>query len=551
MKPTPPHGPRVILIGPPGAGKSTIGEILAQNLGQPWRDTDHDIELTTKKSIPEIFKQHGEATFREIEQQVVQRAIVEHPGVLTLGGGAILSHKTQNQLNTYSNNGGTIVYIELSEKAAEKRLNTDHNRPLLNGENPVKRWKTLVNQRRGTYEKLATLKVQSDCNPPIEVAHQIQQHLLNKGKAMTTTRIAVNAEHTYEVIIGKHLLSEIPKSLGDKAQRVLIIHPGALENTATKVKEELEKQGYDPYVAVIPEAEEAKKIEVVAFAWKILGQSGFTRSDAIIAIGGGATTDVAGFIAATWLRGISVIQVPTTLLAMVDAAVGGKTGINTNEGKNLVGAFHSPKAVICDLAALQTLPTYDFIAGLAEIIKTGFIADPVIIDLIEHNANDLRHWPQIVDDHMWKVIREIVERAISVKAKVVSSDLKEAGLREILNYGHTFGHAIEKIEKYTWRHGAAVAVGMMYAAELARLAGKIDDELVEKHRTLLQSVGLPTTYKKGRWEQLHDAMKIDKKTRGNLLRFVILDPTSNLPIRLEGPDPALLVAAYESISEEA
>lgn len=365
----------------------------------------------------------------------------------------------------------------------------------------------------------------------------------------SNTRITVTAERTYDVVIGRHLLGELPELVGSAVRKILIVHPEALEATATGVREDLMEQGYEVLLAVIPDAEEAKNVEVISFAWQILGQADFTRSDAIVSIGGGSTTDVAGFIAATWLRGIKVVHISTTLLGMVDAAVGGKTGINTAEGKNLVGAFHSPSGVLCDLAALESLPKWDFVAGLAEVIKTGFIADPVILDLVEANAQALQNWPESAPE-LWDVVQELVERSIAVKGRVVSQDLKESDLREILNYGHTFAHAIELVERYGWRHGAAVSVGMIYAAELARLAGKLDEAVVERMRSILSSVGLPVTYRGDRWEQLLTAMRRDKKTRGDMLRFVILEGVGK-PVRLEGPDPMLLVAAYAEVSAAA
>jgi 3-dehydroquinate synthase len=361
-------------------------------------------------------------------------------------------------------------------------------------------------------------------------------------------RVTVTAERTYDVVIGHNLLGELPDLLGDKVKKILVMHPEALDASAQVVREDLIEQGYEVLLAVIPDAEEAKNIQVAAFAWQILGQSDFTRSDAIVSLGGGATTDLAGFVAATWLRGIKVIHIPTTLLAMVDAAVGGKTGINTAEGKNLVGAFHSPSGVLCDLAALETLPKWDFIAGLAEVIKTGFIADPVILDVVEAHSEQLLQWPNSAPQ-LWDVVRELVERSVAVKARVVSADLREADLREILNYGHTFGHAVELQERYAWRHGAAVSVGMMFVAELARLSGKLDDETVERTRSILNSVGLPTTYRGDKWDELLSAMRRDKKSRGDLLRFVILEGIGK-PVRLEGPDPMLLISAYAEISTE-
>ena len=282
---------------------------------------------------------------------------------------------------------------------------------------------------------------------------------------------------------------------------------------------------------------------MAAFLWGVLGQLDFTRTAQVRWLGGRARPYLGCSGAATWLRGIRVVHVPTTLLAMVDAAVGGKTGINTAEGKNLVGAFHPPAGVLCDLAALESLGRWDFVAGLAEVVKTGFIADERILDLVEAHADALAAWgTRPTADETWAVVAELVERSVAVKARVVGEDLKEAGLREILNYGHTLGHAVELTERYQWRHGAAVSVGMVFAAELSRLAGKLDDAVVDRHRAILGSLGLPLTYRGDRWEQLLSAMRRDKKSRGDLLRFVVLDDVARPP-RLEGPDPPLLAAA--------
>jgi 3-dehydroquinate synthase len=359
------------------------------------------------------------------------------------------------------------------------------------------------------------------------------------------TRITVGGTAPYDVVVGFGLLAELPLMLGDGPRRVAVVHPRALRATAEAIREDLADLGYEALVAEVPDGEEAKSLQVAGFLWSVLGQAGFTRSDAIVSVGGGATTDVAGFVAATWLRGVRVVHLPTTLLGMVDAAVGGKTGINTAEGKNLVGAFHPPTGVLCDLAALETLPANDYVSGLAEVIKCGFIADPVILDLVEKDPAAAATWDG-------PVTRELVERAIQVKADVVSGDLRETASsgvsREVLNYGHTLGHAIEKVERYSWRHGAAISIGMVYVAELARLAGRLPESDVDRHRRVLESVGLPTRYRADRWPALLDAMRIDKKARGDRLRFVVLDAIAR-PTVLDGPDPSLLVAAYAEVSE--
>lgn len=344
----------------------------------------------------------------------------------------------------------------------------------------------------------------------------------------------------YDVVVGRGLLPELPALLGERVRRVLVIHPRALRLTGDTVRDELAAAGFTALTAEIPDAEEGKHIQVAAFCWQVLGQNDFTRSDAIVAVGGGAVTDLAGFVAATWLRGVKVIHMPTSLLGMVDASVGGKTGINTAEGKNLVGAFHPPAAVLADLDTLATLPPNELISGMAEVVKCGFIADPAILDLIEAQ-------PEAVKDAGSDAVRELIERAIAVKAKVVSEDLKESGLREILNYGHTLGHAIELVERYSWRHGAAVSVGMMFAAELARSVGRLTDADADRHRTILEGLGLPTSYRRDRWQGLLDGMRRDKKSRGDLLRFVVLDGIAK-PGILDVPDTSLLFAAYQEIA---
>src|ERR1700753_3300842 len=351
-----------------------------------------------------------------------------------------------------------------------------------------------------------------------------------------TVQVAVDPP--YPVVIGTGLLGNLGELLAGR-HRVAILHQPVLTETAEVIRNHLADQGIDAHRIEIPDAEAGKDLPVVGFIWDVLGRIGIGRKDAVVSLGGGAATDVAGFAAATWLRGVSIVHVPTTLLAMVDAAVGGKTGINTEAGKNLVGAFHQPLAVVADLVTLETLPHNEIVAGMAEVIKAGFIADPVILDLIEAD-------PQAALDPKGDVLRELIVRAIKVKAEVVAVDEKESELREILNYGHTLAHAIERRERYQWRHGAAVSVGLGVAAELARLAGRLDDATAQRHRSILTSLGLPTSYDADALPQLLESMAGDKKTLSGVRRFVVLD---GLPKRgrLEGPDPALLAAAYAEV----
>ena len=354
--------------------------------------------------------------------------------------------------------------------------------------------------------------------------------------------IQVTAEHVYQVFVGRDILSEVANHI-DGATRVAVIHPQSMQAAAGQLRQSL--SNVESISIEVPDAENAKTAAVLEFCWMALGRAGFTRNDLIISLGGGATTDLAGFVAATWLRGIRVVHVPTTLLAMVDAAVGGKTGINTSEGKNLVGAIYSPAAVICDMNFLDSQSHDDYIGGLAEVIKCGFIRDETILNLIESDMLGAQ-------SPGWDHAPEVIARAIQVKADVVGGDLREtlgtSTGREILNYGHTFGHAVERIENYTWRHGNAVSVGMMFVAHLSHLAGRLDEDTVNRHQAILSEVGLPVTYNRATFGQLHDAMRIDKKSRGSKLRFIVLEQVGK-PAILEAPDAALLIAAHGKLGQ--
>jgi len=360
------------------------------------------------------------------------------------------------------------------------------------------------------------------------------------------TRIAVLAEQPYDVTIGHGLQGELPGLLGADVRQVAVVHPPTLIDEAARVVTALRTAGYVVTLIDVPDAEAAKTAEVAARCWSVLGAEGFTRSDAVIGLGGGSTTDLAGFVAATWLRGVKLVTIPTSLLAMVDAAVGGKTGINTLEGKNLVGAFYEPLGVLCDLDLLRGLPTEDLTAGFGEIVKAGFIRDPEILGLVERDRAG-------ATDPKSPVLRELVERAIQVKADVVTADLRETTStgrqvgRELLNYGHTLGHAIERREHYRWRHGDAVSVGMVFAAELARQAGLLDRETAERHVAILGAVGLPTAYDAGAFDDLLVTMGLDKKTRGSTLRFVVLNGLASAEI-LAGPPEDLLRSAYAAVA---
>lgn len=348
-------------------------------------------------------------------------------------------------------------------------------------------------------------------------------------------------EQPYDVVIGRGLRDELCRVLTG-TRTVALIHQPTVADTAEALRSALAEAGVDAHRVELPDAEDAKTLSVVGFCYRVFGEIGMNRSDVVVGLGGGAATDLAGFVAATWMRGVRVVQVPTTLLGMVDAAVGGKTGINTETGKNLVGAFHEPAAVLADLATLDTLPPDELVAGMAEVVKAGFIADPAILDLIEAD-------PAAAVDPRGPVLAELVRRAIAVKAEVVAADLRESHLREILNYGHTLAHAIERHEGYRWRHGAAVSVGLVFAAELARHAGRLDGPTADRHRAVLTALGLPVRYRAGALPELVDAMRMDKKARAGTLRFVVLDGLAK-PGRLDDPAPELLAAAYAGVAAD-
>src|SRR3954453_20679234 len=357
------------------------------------------------------------------------------------------------------------------------------------------------------------------------------------GTSMTT--ISVGGAAPYDVLIGPGASSHVATALPD-ATSVAVVHDERLGRLAEPVANAVEAAGLRVEILSVPSGEQSKTLDVVARLWDRFAAAKLARTDAVVAIGGGATTDVVGFAAATWLRGVRVVHVPTTLLAMVDAAVGGKTGINTAAGKNLAGAFHPPAAVLVDLDLLAGLPHREWVNGMAEVVKAGFIADAAILDLISADPSGAAR-PD------GPSTRALVERSIAMKANVVSADLKEAGPREMLNYGHTLGHAIERHQSYAVPHGHAVSIGMVFAAELSRAAGRLDDATARRHREVLGELGLPTTYYRSAWSGLLETMRVDKKARGGTLRFVVLDGVGK-PAILTAPDEDLLVTAYREVS---
>jgi 3-dehydroquinate synthase len=347
--------------------------------------------------------------------------------------------------------------------------------------------------------------------------------------------IDIKSERQYQVRIGADFRDEI-KDVAKGRERIAFIFSEKMKDQLKN----LEVGDAEPFYFAVPDSEIAKSTKTLLQLWDWLGAAGFTRSDLVVGVGGGAITDLSGFAAASWLRGIDWVAIPTTVAGMVDAAVGGKTGINSEYGKNLIGAFHSPQRVIVDLQWLETLSDRDFSAGLAEVVKCGFIRDAKILDILKGKS-----LAEIREDK--SLTTELIERSIRVKGDVVSGDYKESFDREILNYGHTFGHAVELDSKYSLRHGECVSIGMIYVAELAYSLDLISESTLLLHRELLESLDLPTTYSGTSWSALLANMKLDKKSRGNTLRFVLLGEIGQTQ-RVEGPDEGALIAAYEKVS---
>lgn len=557
---TQPGRPRVVLVGPPGAGKSTVGRALSEALRCGVVDSDTLLEQDNDMSCGDLFTALGEPEFRRREEAYVARALGTD-GVVSLGGGAVLSEATRALLADH-----TVVYLRVSAEEGTRRTAGEATRPVLaaaDGEDPAARYREILAQREDLYREVASTIVEADGRAPRHTVAEVISFLGVHDEAGAggdargthgARRVHVATDHPYDVVIGHGLTGEVAAVLSDAApgaRRVVILHQPPLAELAGRVAHRVRGAGLEAVLHETPDAEAAKTAAGAAECWDVCAEAGLTRQDVIIGVGGGATTDLAGFIAATWMRGIRVVQYPTTLLAMVDAAVGGKTGINTPAGKNLVGAFHEPAAVLVDLDVLETLPHPEIVAGSAEIIKAGFIRDPRILETYEADP------AAACDPH--GTLPELIEAAVTVKADVVGQDLRESSLREILNYGHTYGHAVEQHENYRWRHGNAVAVGMVFEAELAHAAGLLSADGVAQHRRILRSVGLPVSYDGGTLDELLEVMGRDKKNRDGSLRIVVVSDRGDgggstgggyTPERLVDPDHADLVTAYEKTSRE-
>lgn len=536
------RGPRAVIIGMPGAGKTRIGREAARMLEIPFEDSDRRIEKRVGMSITRYFRDYGEHRFRDVEADVIADLLTQSSGILSLGGGAPMTDSTRARLREYVGHGGRIVYLRADPQEAMERAVQSGGRPMLAGD-ARRRWTELFEQRDPVFSRIATCDMRTRSMSPTAAARRMI--------AMVNERVVhvpVEAGSDYDVRIGVGVMDQLPAMMGAGPVRVAIVHTASVQRYSDRARALLRKDGREVTEIVIPDAEAGKTVQVADGVWHRLADGGFTRSDAIVGIGGGAATDLAGFAAATWMRGIRYVNCPTSLLAMVDASTGGKNGVNIPEGKNLVGSFFTPAGVLADTGALASLPADIFIEGLGEVAKSGFIMDDEILRILSENARALRAFDggSFTGSDLEPVVTELIERTVRVKVHHVASDLRESGLREYLNYGHTLGHAIEQSEHFRWRHGNAVAVGCVFAAELSRILGHLSDHDVEEHRRLLSSLGLPTSWSGGGWDDVLGLMHRDKKARGNTLRFVILDSMGH-PRHLDDPPIEAVHEAFDRI----
>lgn len=518
----------IVLVGFMGAGKTTVGRLLAAHRGSAFVDTDDLIAARAGASIEDIFATAGEGAFRELEREVVAEVLAGPDAVVALGGGALGDPATCAALEWT-----TVVHLSVSFAEAMRRVAGGSGRPLLAGDP-----KELFEERRVTYERVGTVRVDTDGKTPEEVAAEIARAAgIDLGDEDAPQRIPVPlGARSYEVIVGRGLLTRVAgfvPPLPDAAKAMVVSHT-SLEPIASEVASSLEARGLAVATEHVPEGEASKDLDQAAALYRALAAHGMHRDDLVVGVGGGVVTDLAGFVASTYHRGVPVVFVPTTLVGQVDAAIGGKTAVNLEAGKNLVGTFHQPRAVVCDVDVLFGLEDAELRSGLAEIVKYGFVSDPSLLEVLEHKAHDvLARDPAL--------LAELVARSVRIKAAIVAADETDRGGRAALNYGHTFAHAIERAAGYgALRHGEAVALGMVAAAHLARELGLAADDLVDLHVRVLDAVGLPVG---GGFEMdaLEAAWAHDKKYRGGV-RFVLLRGPGRVATGVEAPRESIAAA---------
>ena len=519
----------IVLIGFMGAGKSTVGRKLAAQLGLPFVDTDETIERSEGRSVATIFDEDGEARFRSLERETVAAVLEGGDAVVSLGGGAVTDPLTCGALGWH-----TVVHLDVEYQDAMRRIGHDPGRPLLHLSDP----KALFEERRPVYQRLATLTISTTGLSPDEITERILEETQAAGDVSQAPPIVVElGDRSYPVLVGADLTGNAAELFDlEGVGSAFIVTHAHLAAAAKPLIDSLASRGVVVNVATVAEGETSKRLEVAERLYGEMAGFGINRSGLVVGFGGGVVCDLAGFVASTYHRGMRVLHIPSTLLAQVDAAIGGKTGVNLSLGKNLVGTIHQPIGVLCDVALLRTLSDEDMRSGLAEVIKYGLISEPSLLQMVV----DEQAAVQARDEGL---LEKIVRRSAAIKASVVAGDEREAGRREILNYGHTFGHAIEHLTGM--RHGEAIAVGMMAAAHLAAELGMLERAAVDQHRAPLVASGLPVEARLDVDETL-EVLKRDKKNRGNV-RFVLLDAIGSPRTGIGAPDE-LVRSALRSVA---
>lgn len=489
----------IFLYGPPGTGKSTIGKKLAGNLMLPFIDLDRVIETNAGISIPQIMEQQGEPAFRDLESAALKNLLNEKESVVALGGGALLRDENQ----AFAENNGKVILLMAELPTLLERLHNDSGkRPLLAG-NLSTKLSSLLAKRREHYNNFP-LCIRIDGKSAKENAHQVQVIL---------GRHHLSAMGEYDAVVqngGVEQLGEMLKSRGMQ-NPIIVTDENVAKFHAEKVVVSFRSSGFDPKVLIVPAGEAFKNLETISQLWHGFLEAGLDRKSTVIALGGGVIEDMAGFAASTYMRGIVWVGLPTTLLSMVDASLGGKTGFDLPEGKNLIGSFYPPKLVLADPKLLETLPEPELISGMAEVVKHGIISDPELFNLCVRGLGFVK-----------SNLVEIVKRAMAVKVKVIEDDPYEKGFRAALNLGHTVGHAVELVSKFRLRHGEAVAIGMVAEAKLAERLTVASPGLSDAIARSLSAIGLPVNIPLDLpREELIRAMKMDKKKSKDVVRFAL------------------------------
>ena len=491
-----------VLIGLPAVGKSSVGRALAAALDRPFIDLDHAIVEADGRSIPEIFDQEGEPGFRQRETAALQVALAARPAPVIAGGGGLVITEANRSLLGQAE----VVWLDCSTELALSRIPDDGSRPLLRHDQ-AGRLRQLRHERLPYYTVCADHVVVDDGSRPIDaLAAGIADRLRSstgggRGDQILTEMVDVGHGRTYPVLVGPGAVDRLASVIPDGVRRVAVV-------TQADIGVEVDP-GVEHRVFTVEDGEEAKRLEVVGELASQFARWGLTRRDAVVSVGGGVVSDLGGFVAASYHRGIPVVHVSTTLLGQIDAAIGGKCGVNLPEGKNLVGAFKQPAAVICDTATLATLPPAEFRSGMGELAKYHFLG-----------GGPLDRLP----------LAPRVAACVRIKADVVADDEQESGRRAILNYGHTLAHALEAVTGYGIRHGEAVAVGLLYAAELARALGRIDEARVAEHRRVIATYGLEPSMPPGLdGDEIVEAFSRDKKAIDGVT-FVLDGPGGVEPV---------------------